>query len=113
MTAFDQHQSPTSIQAIADLDWYVYYQVRIELAETVQSRVQAMQQRLRQMHGISCGLKRRPQEKDGLHTWMETYLAVPSDFMALLNAEVQTARLAELITGERHTEYFWDVTSCA
>jgi hypothetical protein len=58
-------------------------------------------------------LKRRPEAKDGRHTWMEVYLAVPDGFDAVLERSVEQAQLARLIDGERHAERFMDAASCA
>jgi hypothetical protein len=95
------------------VDWYIYYQVRAEHETTLHERVSTMQRRLLQTCGVIGSLKRRPQLRDGLHTWMEVYIAAPIDFDTLLAAEVSAAKLSELIDGERHVEHFWDVTSCA
>lgn len=94
-------------------DWYVYYRVRIEHAGLLQSRVVAMQSRLQLALGIQCSLKKRHQTRDEHHTWMEVYLAVPDNFEPILAQEVLSAKLEELIDGDRHTEHFLDVTSCA
>ena len=94
-------------------DWYVYYRVRVEHDAVLQARVAAMQNRLLQQCGVTGALKRRPQQRDGLHTWMEVYLAAPADFDAMLTAAVQSAGLSNFIDGDRHVEHFWDVTSCA
>jgi hypothetical protein len=72
-----------------------------------------MQARLLQQVGVKGALKRRPQVREGLHTWMEVYIAAPSNFDEILASEVMTAQLSELIEGDRHVEHFWDVTSCA
>jgi len=94
-------------------DWYIYYRARTEHAGLVQERVNAMQSRMQKALGIHCSLKQRDTIQDEQHTWMEVYLAVPRDFEALLAQEVLAARLEELIVGERHTEHFMDVTTCA
>jgi hypothetical protein len=102
------------LQAVPEhTDYYVYYRVRAENAERLLQSVCAMQKRLLQYHGIAGSLKRRPQLRDGMHTWMEVYPAVAKDFDALLTAEVQQADLAKWIDGERHVEHFWDISSCA
>jgi hypothetical protein len=97
----------------SNIDWYIYYRVRAELAANLQMRVAAMQTRLLTEFGIAGALKRRPQAQDGRHTWMEIYTAVPHHFDAILASAVSAAGLSELIDGERHAEHFWDVTSCA
>lgn len=95
------------------MDLYIYYRVRGDNAEALRTRAQAMQQRLSQQYGIVAGLKRRPQEKHGLQTWMEIYQAVPAGFETELERAVAQAGLIDLIDGARHTEHFLDVPSCA
>ena len=94
-------------------DWYVYYRVKVALADQLQLRVIAMQARLHDELGIVCALKKRPQVRDEQHTWMEVYLATPGNFGDILARELLAAKVEELIDGERHTEHFLDVTSCA
>jgi hypothetical protein len=72
-----------------------------------------MQSALSKQHGIGAELKRRPDAKNGQHTWMEVYRAVPDKFDAILAHAVSEAGLQSLIEGERHTEVFMDVSSCA
>ena len=94
-------------------DLYIYYQVRIEDAAALSSRVWAMQARLATEHGVAGQLKRRPGAKDGLQTWMEIYLDVKAGFDAVLAAAVVHAALAELAAGKRHIEIFTDLSTCA
>ncbi|MBS0307563.1 MAG: DUF4936 family protein [Proteobacteria bacterium] len=91
---------------------YVYYRAHPELADELQSRVCGMQQTLAERHNITATLQRRPEEKDGRHTWMETYASTPEGFGAILAQAVADANLAHLIDGERHAEYFVNM-SCA
>lgn len=95
------------------MDLYIYYSVDCAHAQTLRERVTAMQSALSQRCGVRPALKRRPEAKDGRHTWMETYQHIPEDFDAILAQAVSQSELASLIDGERHTEYFLDVTSCA
>lgn len=95
------------------MDMYIYYQVREENAQALQVRVSEMQASLAKMHGVACSLKRRPQAKDGRHTWMEVYLAAPEDFNGALEHAVRRAEISALIDNERHIEYFLDVPPCA
>jgi hypothetical protein len=95
------------------MDWYIYYRVRSENARQLHKQASAMQRFLSEEYGIVAGLKRRPEEKDGLQTWMEIYHAVPSGFDGILESAVAHAGLATLIDGRRNTEYFLDVSSCA
>lgn len=95
------------------MDYYVYYRVRAESASDLQAKVLAMQSALLSTHGVSASLKRRPEEKNGEQTWMETYLAAPEDFLPTLDAAAVQAGLASLTSGPRHTEIFVDLPPCA
>lgn len=95
------------------MDLYIYYRVRSEDAHALRTQASAMQRSLSQEYGIVTALKRRPEEKDGRQIWMEIYQAVPAGFDAALARAVAHAGLAALIDGQRNTEYFMDVTSCA
>jgi hypothetical protein len=104
---------PESEKDLSNVDWYIYYRVRVELAEKLQARVASMQAQLSKEFGIGGALKRRPTAQEGRHTWMEIYTRVPHHFDAILAAAAAAVDLSELIDGERHAEQFWDVTSCA
>jgi hypothetical protein len=95
------------------MDIYIYYTVRTALAAALCTRVLEMQTCLAEKCGVSAALKRRPSEKNGCHTWMEVYPAVPDGFEALLADAVAQSKLADLIDGERHAEYFVDASTCA
>jgi hypothetical protein len=94
-------------------DLFIYYQVRDADAAALSLRVRAMQARLCAERHVAGQLKRRPQARDGLQTWMEIYPATTDDFDAALSAAAHDAALSELISGERHTEIFTDVDTCA
>ena len=94
-------------------DLYIYYRVPDAAAAQLVPRVQAMQARLRAAHGVDAQLKRRPGSSEGLQTWMEIYPATGAGFDAALEAAVQEAALLEQIDGQRHTEVFMDVDTCA
>ncbi len=95
------------------MDLYIYYQVPCQQAQHLQARVAAMQAALTVRTGVVTELKRRPENKEGRHTWMEVYHDIPDEFDAILAQAVIQAQLASLIQGARHTEYFLDVSSCA
>ncbi len=95
------------------MDSYIYYRVPQTQAQTLQTRVAAMQARLSLQYGMTAALKRRPEAKDGYHTWMEVYLAAPESFDTILAQAVVEAELNSLIVGERHTELFLDLSPCA
>lgn len=92
------------------MDLYVYYRVRNSDATALQPQVKAMQQDIAERFGVSCSIKRRPEEKDGCQTWMETYLDIPAGFADEL---AQSASRLALINGERHVETFVDLAPCA
>jgi hypothetical protein len=94
-------------------DLYIYYQVRERDATALAPRVRAMQAALAARHGVAGQLKRRPEARDGLQTWMEVYPATGAGFDAALEAAVHAAALPELIEGRRHTEVFTDLITCA
>ena len=94
-------------------DLYIYYRVPAAQAAELQERAAAMQRCLREEYGIVAELKRRPEEKDGCQTWMEVYEAVPPGFEDALERALAREGLAGLIDGQRHTEIFVDVCSCA
>ncbi|MFP5392621.1 MAG: DUF4936 family protein [Gammaproteobacteria bacterium] len=95
------------------IDLYIYYKVARADAPALWPRVQAMQARLRERSGVAGSLRRRPEERDGVQTWMEIYPAVDRDFDTLLAAAVSDARLQDAIQGARHTEVFTDTSPCA
>jgi hypothetical protein len=91
-------------------DLYVYYKVRGLDAAAFMARVRAFQAALAAQCGVSGQLKRRPDERDGLQTWMEVYPATDDGFGARLAAAVDVAGLADTIVGARHVETFIDLT---
>jgi hypothetical protein len=93
-------------------DLYIYYRVRCENAQQLQQRASAMQAYILSKDGIVAELKRRPAQKDGLHTWMEVYRDVPEGFDMMLEDALTRAELTPLIEGERNTEYFLDCSLC-
>jgi hypothetical protein len=95
------------------MDLYIYYRVRCDDAERFRARAIAIQEALARDCSIHASLKRRPQAADGRHTWMEVYLDVPGDFDAALAAALADSGLTDLIDGERHHEYFMDMSACA
>jgi hypothetical protein len=101
----------------AMIDLYVYYKVRQLDAAILAPRVAAMQAALAVRHGVSVQLKRRPESKDGMQTWMEVYTGVAEAFSGHLAHAASGAGLDELIAGPRRTEVFIDLnpepTPCA
>ncbi len=92
-------------------DLFVYYRVRSDAAAQLRPRVARLQAGLAQRFGVRASLKRRPEEQDGLQTWMEIYEAVSDDFLPALQQAADAAALP--IEGERHIEIFVDLPACA
>lgn len=63
--------------------------------------------------GVYGEIKRRPETRDGLQTWMEIYVGTGDGFDAALSAAVSDAALSELIEGDRRVEVFMDLSPCA
>jgi len=95
------------------MDIYVYYRVPLANVSILQLMLLAMQQSLAAGHQIDCSLKRRPELVDGCQTWMEVYPDVPEHFDDALAKAVAVHDLLPLIAGERHTEIFVDIDTCA
>ncbi|MBA5604090.1 DUF4936 family protein [Duganella sp. FT3S] len=94
-------------------DLYIYYQVREADAPALLPRVSAMQAALAHQQGVAGQLKRRPEARDGLQTWMEVYPSTGEGFSAALAAAVEQAGVPALIAGARHVEVFMDMVPCA
>jgi Domain of unknown function (DUF4936) len=95
------------------MDLYIYYRVGGEHTGALREKVTALQQSLRRDYAIAASLKRRPEETQGMQTWMEVYLDVPPGFDTTLAEAVTRYGLMPLIAGERHTEYFLEIPPCA
>jgi hypothetical protein len=91
------------------IDLYVYYKVREGDAAALAPRVRALQEGV----GVPAQLKRRPDVRDGLQTWMEVYAAVDDGFPARLEDAARSAGVGSLIAGPRRAEIFTDLPTCA
>jgi len=91
------------------LDFYVYYKVATNDAASLAPLVHAMQRRLAQEAGVQAQLKRRPEDKDGLQTWMEVYPGVTDGFAAVLAQAVDAAGISPHLAGPRRFELFTDL----
>jgi len=92
------------------IDLYVYYKVRELDAAALAPRVRAMQAALAASHGVAVQLKRRPDGKDGMQTWMEVYPGAADTFADTVDSAAACAGLADLISGPRRAEVFVDLT---
>jgi len=95
------------------VDLYVYYKVRSIDAARLAPMVHAMGNRLAQDAGVRVALKRRPEDKDGLQTWMEVYPGVTDAFDAVLAQAVANSGIEALLAGPRRLEIFTDLPPCA
>lgn len=87
-------------------DLYIYYRAATVDADKLATRVHALQAELQATYQISGSLHRRPEDKEGEHTWMEIYLDTDPSFAAVLDAHLADAGILALIRGARHTETF-------
>lgn len=94
------------------MDLYIYYRVLLSNSEQLQKQAAAMQAQLSRQYKVATELKRRPQDQDGKHTWMEVYLDVPDGFESVLKQSIAANQLDQLIDGPRHTEHFLDFSPC-
>lgn len=95
------------------IDLYVYYKVRDADAASLAPRVRAMQAQLAGSANAPAQLKRRPEARDGLQTWMEVYPSVPAGFADAVEAAALAAGLHTTIEGPRRSEIFTDLLPCA
>ena len=94
-------------------DLYIYYKVSEQHADALELRLRIMQAELGALTGVYGEIKRRPESRDGLQTWMEIYAGTGDGFDTALSAAERDAALSELIEGERRTEVFMDLSPCA
>jgi hypothetical protein len=88
------------------VDLYVYYKVRSADAAALAPRVRALQADVAAHLGVAGQLKRRPEARDGLQTWMEVYPVTDTAFPAALAQLVAAAGLDNAFAGGRHAEAF-------
>lgn len=87
---------------------FIYYRVASVDAVAAGPAVQHLQSRLRQRWpGLQAQWFRRPEEKDGMQTWMEIY-ARPGGITAEVQAHIEdeARSLAHWCRGPRHVEVF-------
>lgn len=91
---------------------FIYYRTSPFNAEALREKALDLQARLRTRHtGLEARLLLRPEAKDGLMTWMETYALSnsPGGVTEALEREIEMVAklvLGPLIEGQRHTEVF-------
>ncbi len=90
---------------------FIYFRAPDDRGAHLTTELAAMQHALRgAWPGLQARCLRRPEAKDGQHTWMETYACPGSEgvsaAMEASIAEAAAARLAPLGIGPRHVEVF-------
>ncbi|MFZ6678567.1 DUF4936 family protein [Undibacterium sp. Tian12W] len=95
------------------MNCYIYFKASAGKEAEVLQQERLLQNLMRQENEKSPALQRRPTEQDGMHTWMEIYHQVTSDFEQRLELAYAQTGLKQLQSGERHMEYFVDVDLCA
>lgn len=94
-------------------DLYIYYKVSDQHADSLELRLRIMQAELGAVTGVYGDIKRRPENRDGMQTWMEIYTGTGDGFDTALAAAEHDAALSELIEGDRRIEVFMDLSPCA
>ncbi len=95
------------------MNCYIYFRASTGKEAEVLQQEHLLQKLMRVADQQSPVLQRRPVEQDGMHTWMEIYHQVTSDFEQRLELAYAQTGLKQLQSGERHMEYFLDVDLCA
>ncbi|PXX46912.1 DUF4936 family protein [Undibacterium pigrum] len=95
------------------MNCYIYFKASAGKEAEVLQQERLLQNLMRQENEKSPLLQRRPTEQDGMHTWMEIYHQVTSDFEQRLELAYAQTGLQQLQSGERHMEYFVDIDLCA
>jgi hypothetical protein len=97
------------------MDCYIYYKAKVENARHVQVCVKRLQQYVVDNLWASSDfamtapqLQRRPEEIDGVHTWMEVYKDVPAQFERIAKDAAIASGILDHVVGERRLEYFID-----
>jgi len=95
------------------MNCYIYFKASADKEAEVLQQEQLLRKLMHQTDLPSPSLQRRPTVQDGMHTWMEIYHQVTSDFEQRLELAYAQTGLKQLQSGERHMEYFVDVNLCA
>lgn len=97
------------------MDYYIYYRVQARNTPALHRQVAGMQQFLADTLPVAATLRRRPEEVDGLQTWMEVYTGIvpQPEFENHLSSAVAQFGLLPLTEGQRHLECFMEFAPCA
>ncbi|RZT42214.1 DUF4936 family protein [Cupriavidus agavae] len=88
---------------------YVYFKVPDDRAAEALPHWHRWMETVAEATGIGGTLMRRPEPRDGLQTWMESYADVPPAFDATLDGLWRQSGLAPWISGARMSERFVDL----
>ncbi len=88
------------------MDLYVYYKVRTSDAQAFGDRAREWLKQLSADYGVAASLSRRPEAKDGLHTWMEVFPQAGEPLELDLDRRMKDFGLDTFICGERRVERF-------
>jgi len=88
---------------------YVYFRIPDARATEALPHWHRWMETVAEATGIGGTLMRRPDVKDGLQTWMESYADVPPAFDATLDGLWRQSGLQSWLDGERHLERFVDL----
>lgn len=91
------------------MDFFVYYRVRACDVMNLLPRVSALLTEAGAVFGMSTKLMRRPDEDNGIQTWMETYADVPPGFDEWLRSAPERHGVLQYTSGQRHVERFVQV----
>ena len=95
------------------MDIYLYYTIREADAVDARACVDALQRRVSNDYNITSALRRRPETRDGMQTWMEIYPGVPDRFDSVIEQIAAEVGVTALTTNGRHVEYFMELPPCA
>ena len=92
------------------MDFFVYYRVRVCDVANLLPRVSALLTQAGALFGMPRKLMRRPDDDDGIQTWMETYADVPPGFDEWLTSAPERHGVLHYTSGPRHVERFVQVS---
>ncbi len=87
------------------MDCYVYYKASVSDEQEIIACFQRLRHSLEKL-GLAPVLQRRPESKNSMHTWMETYTEIPNDFDVIIGSCVIASGLMNFVIGDRHAERF-------
>lgn len=88
------------------IDLYVYYRVHAGDEHAHLAQAQTLLAGLRERHGVQGRLSRRPQAKDGMHTWMLSFTDLGASQEDAVMGALALPQHGPPIEGQRHVERF-------